>query len=473
MSTVAISYRDINKSARQAERVAKKLDKYSASIGDHIINKLNSYSGPFTADISSALSEAKAKQTLLEDKAEKQRGLSTKLFQLEQQCRTVDSQVRDNIANLTATFKTNNGIQTSFSDSLHGMFVGFMNSNAATRWLKDSVSNLSNDFTAFQDSIKHWYNYKGGKQFLSGMVEGILNLAIGIAAIVVAVVALIGASTVFAVIAAVAGIILGVIAVVNAFKDMDNESKAYELRQDKGGSKNSKKSDPAQAYNLSKQNTWQDSWRATGRAEDRAKANALDITEGVCTVISVVHSGGQVIKKGYKWMSGSTSKLADIKFSTIFSKNTWGQLASKSKQAFSSTKIAFKARDIDYFKQAGQTAFNAVKGNFAKNIENKFFNYGSLLDTDMMRLMPSNVVIIDIKNLGQNANCIKSTLSLTKSVYKNGSMGGLKEILLSGTVLIPNDKKDVTVGSAIGLAKSSFKGIKKIIVPTYNFAVGK
>ncbi len=436
MSTVAISYHDINQTARKADQVAQKLDSYASGINSRIINKLNNYQGGYSSDISSAISIAKQKVEILEEQAERQRSFSNDLFALEDECKSVDRAVKSRISSLTTSFRDAYNIEIGALDKVYSTVVSAFNSNVVTRWVKDKVlAPIDNWENELIGNIKHWYNYQGGKELFVGFFWAAVDIAIGIVTVVGAAIALAAGGSALAIAAAIAGIVLGVIGIVNGLTNLVNEARAV-VSADKN---------PLKAYRVRKEDSLQDSFRETDSKLLHGMATAMDITVGVCAAITIVHSAGQITKKGFKWLTGSKAKLKDIKYiDEVFTKQTWDTVLTRGKDTINNTRVAFKTKNFRYFLEPGEIVIK----NFGKNLKNEYWNFGSVKD---------------------GTKSVKSWLKLTKDVRDDG-VGlklAFKNVVLPGAILIPNGKNDATFGDIADIVEK----IKEKIVPSFK-AIG-
>lgn len=249
MSTASISYSSLKDASNEAKDVAKKLDKYADSLYDNVYKKLNNYDGTWTSNLTTARSKTNAKISELRTEQGKYEAYATDLIELRDKCSEVDKAVRSKVSSLTATFKENHGIRNSkIENAISYFFTGLGNETAFGRWLGGKKDDLDTVTNYFKDSIKEWYNYEGGKELIKGVLVGLLEVAIGVLAIVGAI---LSGGTLLVIIAGVVG---GIIAVANGVANIWNEKKAYSTTQD---------GDPATGRRRSEVNTWQDYLRSS------------------------------------------------------------------------------------------------------------------------------------------------------------------------------------------------------------------
>lgn len=378
MSTASISYSSLKDASNEAKDVAKKLDKYADSLYDNVYKKLNNYDGTWTSNLTTARSKTNAKISELRTEQGKYEAYATDLIELRDKCSEVDKAVRSKVSSLTATFKENHGIRNSkIENAISYFFTGLGNETAFGRWLGGKKDDLDTVTNYFKDSIKEWYNYEGGKELIKGVLVGLLEVAIGVLAIVGAI---LSGGTLLVIIAGVVG---GIIAVANGVANIWNEKKAYSTTQD---------GDPATGRRRSEVNTWQDYLRSSFAFGDSGEnyhynefynglATGIDIVNLACTVVTVVSSAGKLLKNGYKWATGNAAKVKDISMKQVFSKDTFKAFTSKFKLQFADgmadIKAAFKYHDWSLVKDFG----NRILADIGENLKAEFWDFSSPKDS--------------------------------------------------------------------------------------------
>lgn len=372
MATIAINYREMGNAAGDAGKVAKKLTTYANAINNTVLNKLNSYSGNKTGNISSAMSSARNKKNQLETDSERYSKYATELKNLEDECKRTDKQVAGRVKSLTGTFKDSHGIKTNaIADCFSRFMTSIANSNPVFRWIDNNVvDRIKEGHNYLKDRIKEWYNYDGGKQLLKGVAVAALEIAVAVAGIVVV---FLGTVTgIGALIVAVAAVIGGVIAFANGMTNLINEVGAYADRQNGNAS---------MGYRRSKLDTLTDTVR-TFSDDKRVHqvANFVDGLEFVCNVIGLVDSVGGLLKNGYKWASGSLKPLEDLKLKDILTRSNIKDFGRKLKTDLldggRSIKAAFGRRDWEFFKNAGKS----FGTDFMKSLKERYIKFDGLKD---------------------------------------------------------------------------------------------
>lgn len=377
MSTASISYSSLKDASNEAKAVAKKLDKYADSLYSNVYKKLNKYDGSWNSNVSTASSKTNAKISELRSEQSRYETYATDLIDLREECKDVDKAVRSKVSSLTASFKEAHGIRNSkVENAISYFFTSLGNETAFGRWLGGKKDDLNSGMNYFKDSIKEWYNYDGGKELITGVLVGLLEVAIGVLAIVGAILS--GG----AILVIIAGVVGGIIAVANGIANIWNEQKAYTATH---------MGDPATGHRRSKINTWQDYLRSSYIFGDDGEkyeynefynglATGIDIVNLACTVVTVVSSVGKLLKNGFKWATGSSAQIKDIKMKQVFSKDTFKAFTSKLKIQFADgladIKTAFKYRDFSIVKDFGTRIF----ADFGENFKAEFWDFGEPKD---------------------------------------------------------------------------------------------
>lgn len=412
MSIASISYSSLKDASNEAQSVAKKLGKYADSLYDNVYKKLNNYSGSWTSNVTEARSKTNAKISDLRSEQAKYNTYASNLIDLRDECQSVDRAVRSKVSSLTASFKEAHGIKNSkVENAISYFFTGLGNETAFGRWLGGKKDEFDASVNYFKESIKEWYNYDGGKDLITGVLVGLLEVAIGVLAIVGAILS--GG----ALIVIIAGVVGGIIAAANGIANIWNESKAYSATQN---------NDPATGKRRSDINTWQDFLRSSYIYGDDGEkyeynefysglATGIDIVNLVCTVVTVVSSCGKLLKNGYKWATGSSAKLSDIKFKDIFSKDTFKAFGSKIKlgltDGLADIKSTFKYHDWSVMKDFG----SRILSDIGRNLKSEFWTFDS----------PKDAI-----------GSIKNMISVPKDLLKDGfNLSNIFDIGLKGFAL--------------------------------------
>ncbi len=353
MSTVAISYHDLNQTARKANQVAQKLDNYASGINSKIINKLNNYQGGYSSDISSAINIAKQKVEILEEQAERQRAFANDLYALEDQCKAVDRAVKSKISNLTASFRDKFNIKIGTMDRVYSTVVSVFNSNVVTRHIKDGLTYVNEWGNSLRSNIKHWYNYQGGKAFIKGAAVAALKIVIGVATIAKYVGMIIAGAALgpVGIVVLIASLVGGAIMFANGVSDICHEWQA------------TKADNPFVAKKLRNINSFEDSLREDNHHGLANIVKGAELVSGVITITAGLAKGAN---QAYRWATnsaGSIKKLSDLK---VLAQGG----ALKFKKSLFDTKIAIRDGGL---KVLGKDLLINAKTNLAS----KYLNFSS------------------------------------------------------------------------------------------------
>lgn len=367
MSIASISYGSISDSKSEAKQLSRKLSTYADHLDNQVYKKLNSYNGQWTSELSNAKSKIGSKISDLRTASSKYSNYANDLADLKKECQNTDKAVKSRIATLTASFKKAHGIRNShIENGLYYIGVSAGNTTAGGRWVNDKIDKSKEGLTYIKDRLKAWYNYEGGKELIKGVVIGVLEVAVAVLSIVAAIVS--GG----ALLVIIAGVVAGVIALANGVMNIYNESQAYYATQN---------GDPAKGRRYSDENTIQDTLRK--ETDDKFwhnVATGIDVVNLACTVITVVSSVGKLVKNGYKWATGSTSELKDIKLKDVFSKGALKEFGSKLKatfkNGFSDIAKAFKSGNWTNIKMGTADFWS----DFKFNLSQRFDNFDSFKD---------------------------------------------------------------------------------------------
>ncbi len=431
MSTASISYKSLGDASSEAKAVAKKLDKYADSLYSNVYKKLNKYDGSWSDNLTTAKSTTNSKIQSLRTEQSEYESYASSLTGLRDECKRVDKAVRSNVSSLTASFKAAHGIRNSkVENAINYLFTSLNNKTAAGRWIGGKQDEFKAGASYLKSYIKEWYNYEGGKEAIKGMILVVLEVAIAVAGVVTAIATfLAGALTFGAVLVLAAALIGAAIAFQDAWTNYTNEKAAYAAR---------KKNDPATGKRRSDINSYTDYLRSSYMFGDDGEtyhydkfynglATGLEITSIVCSVITVANSCGKLLKNGFKWATGSTAKLKDIKMKQIFSKDTFNAFGKK----FEDLNKAFKLRGWDTVTDLGT---KMVK-DFGRNLKNEFWDFKELNGS--------------FNKLGAISS-IKNMLGVTKDIVSDGfsvqniCKVGILNIVLPGLTAFSVEDSDVT-----------------------------
>lgn len=399
MSTISISYNSLKDASNEAKSVAKKLDYYADSIKSDIYNKFNNYEGTWSSNITTARNNINSKISELRSKSDKYEKYANNLIGLREECKRTDEAVKKKVSTLTATFKSNHGIKNSKIQNTFSYFMTSIgNSTSAGRWLGNGKDVFDAGSDYLKECIEDWYQFEGGEDFLKGSAIAALEIAIAVITIIGAASTLISAVAalavgggVLAIIVAAAALVGGIIAFANGSANLINEGRALN---------ESMNNEPAIGKRRSSENTLIDTIRAESDNKTwHSIADGIEAINFACTVITFVDSFGSILKKGFKWTTGSTNDLKEIKIKNVLTKNNFKDFAVKLKNnmrdGFIEVTTSIKARDWNFFKDMKQK----VQTDFVKNFQNKF---------------------LDFSDMKKGLKTTKNILSINKELLKGG-----------------------------------------------------
>ncbi|ROR31430.1 HNH/endonuclease VII toxin of polymorphic toxin system [Mobilisporobacter senegalensis] len=225
MSTLVVSYHDLEDAAKDARKAAALLEEYGETIEEKICKKLKEYSGSWTSNIDVADQLMRDKLVQLRQKQEDFETLASNIETFKNNCVTADNNVKVAIESLSGDFKNTYGIKENIVTKWFnyiGTEIG--NSSALGRYLKDIGNTIEVAVTDGIENIKDWYKYEGGKY----IIDDIVTVALVTLEVVGAVVAI--ASGVGAIVA-IATVIATTMTVANGLTSIYNNSKAYNAMQ--------------------------------------------------------------------------------------------------------------------------------------------------------------------------------------------------------------------------------------------------
>ncbi|BCN32397.1 hypothetical protein [Anaeromicropila herbilytica] len=289
MSTLVISYEDLNDASHHAKNLAEKLGDYANELEHKVCRKINEYSGERTQNLYDADGFMRKKLEKLQQKKIDFTTLSSNIKTFESNCKTADNNVARSIKTITGDFKKaykiKENVITNFFNYI-GVAIG--NATAIGRAIKDCIGGIQDVIKSAGEAISDWYKYDGGKYLIEGAIEGIGAALLGAVTAIAAVAALAAASTVGAVIVGVAAVVVAVATVANGISAVYNDSKAYQV---------AKNGDAATAVRYAGRDTLAD----TLRHESDSKlvhilAGGLEMVELAASVVLIVDAGINIAK---------------------------------------------------------------------------------------------------------------------------------------------------------------------------------
>ncbi|ROR31776.1 hypothetical protein EDD66_101394 [Mobilisporobacter senegalensis] len=164
MSTLVVSYKDLEDMVKNAGKAAALLEEYADTIEDKVCRKLKEYSGNWTSNIDMADQLMKGKVERLRQKKEDFETLASNIETFKNNCKTADNNVKSAIQSLSGDFKNTYGIKENVVTKWFN-YIGtdLVNSNALGRYLKDITNSVNINTRHAAEVIKDWYKYDDGK----------------------------------------------------------------------------------------------------------------------------------------------------------------------------------------------------------------------------------------------------------------------------------------------------------------------
>ncbi len=463
MGTAAISYNSLHSAAGEAREVSGRLTSYADGLNSNVYRKLMNYSGVHTGNINSASRFVNNKVNILRDRAAAYRTYASDLEELTAACRNTDRAVRGIVSRLTADFKRAHGIRNSVvENTLNRFLTDARNFSFAGRWLNDGQDKIRAGRDYLKQAIEDWWDYRGGKEFVTGLLEIAKKIA-GTTIMVLG--ALASGSMVFL----IAGVILGVIQAINEGVDLGNEIRAY--WENSNG-------DPARGRRLSDENTVQDFMR--NESEENVSfwhkaAGGIDLTVIICECINQVGSCRDFVKNAYNWTKGTATKLKDLKLKDILTFDNIKAFGQKLKLQMNlglkDIKAAVKFKGLSGIKGIAKNIstdfMNSLREKYSDFSEMKkglgsFKNLISLTGKfiDPIEIKGSDISSFIISNVStfENFNLVND---ISKIVNKMGKIGKMGEDLI-----------DKSIGKKLSFKSQIHISIPKIPVPEIRMAEG-
>ena len=439
MSVISVKYSELKDVRSSAEKVAKKYDAYSSSLYKTVYNKLNSYNGPSSGNISNAKRNVNAKLNRIGQVKDAYYKYAQAAKSALDACKDTDKRVKGRVQSLTGQFKSNHGIRDNWIENgIHNLITGFTNNTAVGRWLSQKWDQFKNGMKGIKDKISEWYHFDGGRQAIKGIVVGVLEVVIGVCAVVAALLS--GG----ALLVVIAGVVAGVITAVNGVWNIINEGRGLSVAD----------KDPALASRLHDENTYQDTLRKEATAGNVTKAyklaHAIDIVNTICTVITVVDSARKLVENGLKWATSSPKISFKDYFKGSNYKTLFGKIKSTVKITWSDLKVGVKSGDLQAIKVLAKGVGKELKAIFTSDIpEFTSKTLKALAGKDFLKRVQSIKTIAGIAkgfigiNYGED-NTFKEVLKVTFEkiivpatvVYKPD---GIFDINSEGQVFIDTD----------------------------------
>lgn len=454
MSCAVFDYSKMEKAADHAQKSADKLNDYRDELDRKITKKLRSYSGKWTAKVSSAATMIRNKQQALENKANGFITYSISIRGLINQCKSTDVAVKGKISSLTKDFTSRHGIKISnleYRMMLNS--VSRSNSSLPARWLNDKADQFDSWLGRKGRDFVYWYKYEGGKYAIWENVKALLKAAVAVLSVVAAAAAfmaapLTGGSTLIL----AAGIFAGFMTLFDAGTDAYYNCKAASAAA---------RGDPVLAKRLDDVDDYTDALRRESDSRFlHDYTHFLDITETAATVVTLVSSIKSIATKGYKWITDGTFEVKDFKWKSDFK---FSDLKTGIAQKFNDLKTGIS--DFGRALKAGDTAtlrstFAEIKDSWKMYAKQPFKEAKDGIDGfKKLKNLNSEKYWKGLKDWTGGA---KFFVEIPKSLFDEG---GIKDyftgIIFSGFAVGGDDPKDLEDFVTLDDIKSKF--IDKLI----------
>ena len=370
MAILQISYSELSKASKQANKSARQLENYSSSLTTGITRKISSISGGVSSLTQNALDITNQKINKLNEKATKLYDFSKKIDTFKEKVRETDKSVAKTINIQSDIFARHNNVRKGILYTiLQGIVTEAIDKCPFKEWVKATYYVAKNKFNDFKTDIKRWWKTGGGKY--------IGDIALSVLAIGVAIVTILTAGTGLL---ALITIIAGAITILNGVTNIIYSYKAYSSNND----------NPSWAHRYGKMDKYSDKLRSDGEYE---MAAVLDLTEGITTLVV---AGTSLTKLGAKFKDF----LGNKGFVSI--KQLFGSSNNGSVGKLGSKFMIFKD---DKWKFSANSIFNGAKtfiseGEYRKSLSNSVRLFGDeivdLCKYNKMNIKQGGVVVKEL-----------------------------------------------------------------------------
>ncbi|WP_291631292.1 hypothetical protein [Clostridium sp.] len=415
MAILQISYSELSKASKQANKSARELENYSSSLATGIARKISSISGGVSGLTQNALDITNQKINKLNEKATKLYDFSKKIDAFKEKVKETDKSVSQTIKSESTIFAKNNNMKVGKVYAFfQGLLIEKLDKSELGRWVKATYYKAKNKFNDFKTELYHWYRTGGGK-YIKDAVLSMVGVVAGVLGVIAAIAS--GGALIFI----FAGVISSLFLVANGVNNIIQSKNAY---------KANKKGSPSQAEVYGNLDKASDTIRY--HSKNHLVANILDLTEGAANVLCIFKSFGDVFKLLTE--PGKTKGFVSLKklFGSQKNKRSVGILGTKF------TEKVGKSRNV---------TFNSLK-NGIKTIVNDS-SYRSEVGK-CIKLFGQEVV--------DKAKYKKMTISQGKDLLKNTFKGSLEQKNRARSIFSSTIKNEIN-GRTYGIFKQKFMTI--------------
>lgn len=453
MSAAIFDYSDMSRASNRAKTVADRMDAYADDLQRRISEHLDNYTGAKTANIYGAERAITQKIHFMEGRSADLKQFSERLDALVDYCKQSDQQVSSLISRLTGDFKTRNDISVNpVWEALCYLGVASGNSTDLGRFLGDLLDKGGNALGEAWDRIEFWYEYDGGKYYLTENLAAALAIAASVASVLAAIGTILAGGPALAIAAAVVGIAAGLFAIGNGVCNIINNCRAGRQAAE----------DPGQAKRTNDINTGADWLRTTDNQALHNLATGLDITETALGVASLVLGGTELVKKGYTWLS----KKPNLDIETL----TFSQIKQGLSNGNWKTMIGDRWSEI---KNGASNVFSTLRSGDSTQIKallkNSLHAYKTSVMADHIEAW-DNIKAIDfsdIDKLGKGLDGIKHFTELMDGIANDTIYTMVSNLGLNPIATGTHDNA-INLGELVDFGKSTIDSgaeIKEILTP--------
>lgn len=304
MGTIALNYDSIYSAAKNAKKVASNTESYVNGLQKKIIDKIDGLKGYSSTYANDAKSHTQAKITSLNKKKDTYNNYADKLEKFVDDdttgAKAVDKRVAKMFKKDAETFRDNNNIKINpVTQFFTFLCCEFSSSSDFARKLSEMASDVKNWVSDRWDDIKDWYRYKGG-EYIANIGKALLGIGLAVVTILITVATGgIGLVAICAIVGSAIAIVDGIVTIGSNIAALTKES------TDPAWAKKFSKTDKASTL-LRKIDTGSATWNKILNFA----ATGLDLTEMVCTAVTIVSGIAELGKKlpAFKNLIGDESK---------------------------------------------------------------------------------------------------------------------------------------------------------------------
>lgn len=288
---LSLVYGDLSSTISESNKLANQLGQYCDELSRKVQQKMYSVEGGASSALNNADYYVRTKISQLRARETNARSLSTKTQTLLDTAKRVDTDVEKTIqSNQKNFFQKNPALKSPWYQRAFTSFMCDMKNVPVIGWLIKGGEQVLGALDTLLRDIRYWYKCDGGKELI-GIVLSIVGAVLAVVILVCAITATGG--TILAIIVSVVGVVGSLIGLVNAATNVVTSFQAYNAAT--GGH-------PGRAKIYSGQDKLSDVLRQTNfhnrdwNRGSNAWATGIDVTETVCTIVTLVYGVGKTAK---------------------------------------------------------------------------------------------------------------------------------------------------------------------------------